>query len=72
MIQRFIITGGPATGKSSIVKYFQQIGHSCFEEVSREIIQEQNIKTSAKKFDFEAVVLSKEKNTVFSRYKTTF
>ena len=48
MIQRFIITGGPATGKSSIIEYFQQIGHPCFEEVSRGIIQEQNIQTSKK------------------------
>lgn len=72
MIQRFIITGGPATGKSSIVKYFQQIGHSCFEEVSREIIQEQNIKTSAKKFDFEAAVYQKRKTQYLAATKLHF
>ena len=72
MIQRFIITGGPATGKSSIIEYFQQIGHPCFEEVSRGFIQEQNIQTSAKNFDFEAAVFRERKNTVFSRYKTAF
>ena len=64
MIQRFIITGGPATGKSSIVKYFQQIGYPCFEEVSRGIIQEQKIRTSAKNYDFEAAVFKERKHSI--------
>lgn len=72
MIQRFIITGGPATGKSSIIEYFQQIGYPCFEEVSRDIIQEQNIKTSAKSFDFESAVFQDRKKQYLSASKLHF
>ena len=61
MIQRFIITGGPATGKSSIIKYLQQIGSLCFEEVSREIIQKKNIQTSTKDLNFEVAVFQERK-----------
>ena len=72
MIKRFIITGGPATGKSSIIEYFQQIGYSCFEEVSRGIIQEQNIQTSAKNFDFEYAVFQDRKKQYLSATKLHF
>ena len=72
MIKRFIITGGPATGKSSIIEYFQQIGYSCFEEVSRDIIQEQNIQTSAKNFDFEYAVFQDRKKQYLSATKLHF
>lgn len=72
MIQRFIITGGPATGKSSIIDYFQQTGHPCFEEVSREIIQKKNIKTSDKNFDFESAVFQKRKKQFLAATKLHF
>ena len=72
MIQRYIITGGPATGKSSIIEYFQQIGHPCFEEVSRGFIQEQNIQTSAKNFDFEAAVFRERKTQYLAATKLHF
>ena len=72
MIQRFIITGGPATGKSSIIEYFQQIGHACFEEVSREIIKEKNIQTSAKNFDFEDAVFQERKKHYLAATKMHF
>ena len=61
MIQRIIITGGPATGKSSIITHLQQLGYNCFEEVSREIIQEQKVNTAYKDFDFEAAVFNRRK-----------
>ena len=72
MIQRFIITGGPATGKSSIVEYFQKIGYPCFEEVSRKIIQEQNIQTAAKNYDFETTVFQERKTQYLVATKLHF
>lgn len=32
-----VITGGPGTGKSSVIKSLENSGHLCFHEVSREI-----------------------------------
>ena len=72
MIQRFIITGGPATGKSSIIEYFLQKGYPCFEEVSRGIIQKENIQTSAKNFDFEAAVFQERKKQYLAATKLHF
>ena len=64
MIQRFVITGGPATGKSSIIEYFQKIGYPCFEEVSRAIIQEQNIQTSIKTSILKPLSLKNVKHSI--------
>lgn len=72
MIQRFVITGGPATGKSSIIEQLQKLGHNCFEEVSRSIIQAQNIQTSAKDFDFESAVFQKRKAQYMAATKRHF
>ena len=38
---RVIITGGPGTGKSSLLKGLEEAGYACFPEVSRIIIAEQ-------------------------------
>lgn len=35
--KKIVITGGPGTGKSSIIKHLEQLGHPCLHEVSREI-----------------------------------
>jgi predicted ATPase len=40
-IKRYIITGAPGTGKSSVLKELMKKGYSCFPEISREIIKEQ-------------------------------
>jgi len=40
--RRFIITGGPGTGKSTLLEHLKQGGFSVFEEVSRRLIQEQH------------------------------
>jgi predicted ATPase len=43
---RIVLTGGPGTGKTSIVNALKTKGHFCFEEISREIIQEEMEKGS--------------------------
>lgn len=41
LVQRYIITGAPGTGKSTLLNALQQNAFSCFHEVSRTIIQQQ-------------------------------
>lgn len=38
--KKIVITGGPGTGKSSIIKKLEAEGHKCFPEISREVILE--------------------------------
>lgn len=38
--RKIVITGGPGTGKTSVIEALEAHGHYCFHEVSREIIQE--------------------------------
>jgi len=45
-INRIVLTGGPGTGKTSILLKLQELGHACFEEISREIIKEELAKGS--------------------------
>lgn len=40
-MKRVVITGGPATGKTSLVNALSNKGHSTFYEVAREMIKEQ-------------------------------
>jgi predicted ATPase len=35
--KKIVITGGPGTGKSSVIHHLEHQGHTCFHEVSREI-----------------------------------
>ena len=42
MNAHFIITGGPGTGKSTLIAALREGGMSCFDEVSRQIIVEAN------------------------------
>ncbi len=39
-VNRVIITGGPSTGKTSLIKELEIGGYNCIHETSREIIQE--------------------------------
>ncbi len=41
MPKRYIITGAPGTGKTSLIHALQAKGYQCFSEVSRKIILEQ-------------------------------
>ncbi len=38
MQQKIVISGGPGTGKSTIINFLKSEGHQCLEEVSRHII----------------------------------
>ena len=38
---RFVITGGPGTGKTTMIRELEQMGFVCMPEVARQIIQEQ-------------------------------
>jgi predicted ATPase len=40
MQKKVIITGGPSTGKSTIIEALQDKGYSCQEEISRELVLE--------------------------------
>lgn len=44
--KRIILTGGPGTGKTSIINELIEEGFNCFEEISREIIREEMAKGS--------------------------
>ncbi|MDX1365245.1 MAG: ATP-binding protein [Arenibacter latericius] len=35
--KKIVITGGPSTGKTSIINKIEALGHFCYEEISREI-----------------------------------
>ncbi len=37
---KILITGGPSTGKTSIINHLEQLGEKCYHEVSRDIILE--------------------------------
>ncbi|WP_271769412.1 AAA family ATPase [Aquimarina algiphila] len=41
MNRRYIITGAPGTGKTSLINELQKNGYLCYEEISRKIIKEQ-------------------------------
>ena len=39
----FILTGGPGSGKTSLIKYLSDMGYNCISEVGRKIMKEQII-----------------------------
>jgi len=41
IIKKYIITGAPSTGKTSIIKELKAKGYNCLNEVSREIIKKE-------------------------------
>ncbi len=57
--KRIVITGGPGTGKTSVIQLLEEKGYSCLPEVSREVIR------SAKKEGIDQLFL--EKPLLFSQ-----
>jgi len=39
-MRRILLTGGPGTGKTTVLQHLEKRGHTCFQEVSRSIILE--------------------------------
>lgn len=60
MKKRIVITGGPGSGKTSIINELAN-NYICFEEVSRSIILEMKINTSFKPISFEEAVFNERK-----------
>ena len=40
MPKRILLTGGPSTGKTTLLNYLQSLGYKCLVEISREVIKE--------------------------------
>ena len=40
-MQKFVITGAPGTGKTTIINALKARGYNCIDEISREIISNQ-------------------------------
>ncbi len=38
--EKIVITGGPGTGKTTIINHLKQLGHTCFPEISRQVTLE--------------------------------
>jgi predicted ATPase len=58
-MKRIIISGGPSSGKTTLINNLKSLGYPCFDEISREIISEQQIKKSKKELNFEKIVFDK-------------
>ena len=49
-MKRIVISGGPSSGKTTIINELKSAGHYCFDEVSRELILEAQKKGIAQPF----------------------
>jgi len=61
MIKRFIVTGAPSTGKSSLINELSNMGYECFNEISRSIIKKENIEKINKDLNFEMQIFKMRK-----------
>jgi predicted ATPase len=46
MVKRIVITGGPGTGKTVLIKMLEALGFHCYHEIIRELTQEAKIRKS--------------------------
>ncbi|TVZ60029.1 putative ATPase [Flavobacteriaceae bacterium MAR_2010_105] len=56
--KRIVITGGPGTGKSSLINELKQRGHVCFDEISRQVTLEARAKGVEQLFLTEPLLFS--------------
>ena len=75
MPKKIIITGGPSTGKTSIIEELKKEGHQCMDEVSREVILEARKKGIEHLFlkspiHFSEILLKKRVQQYFDADKT--
>lgn len=40
MTKKIVITGGPSTGKTTLINALKQLGYNCFDEISRQVTLE--------------------------------
>lgn len=40
-VSRYVITGGPGSGKSAIIKHLRSLGYNCFDEYARDFIDKE-------------------------------
>ena len=48
-LKKIVLTGGPSSGKTSIIKNLRKLGFMCFDEVAREIFLGKSVLNSFKK-----------------------
>tara|TARA_B100002019_G_scaffold190413_1_gene164597 strand:+ start:265 stop:807 length:543 start_codon:yes stop_codon:yes gene_type:complete len=48
-LKKIVLTGGPSSGKTSIIKNLKKLGFLCFDEVARELFFETSVLNSFKK-----------------------
>lgn len=46
MVKRIVITGGPGTGKTVLIKMLEALGFHCYHEIIRELTQEAKVQKS--------------------------
>ena len=55
-----LLIGAPSTGKTSVIDYLKAKGHLCFEEISRQVIQEARLGGIEHLFQSEPLLFSKK------------
>lgn len=60
MQQKIVITGGPSTGKSTLIDSLLKAGHSCQKEISREVTLAARAKGIEQYFLEDPLAFSKE------------
>ena len=48
-LKKIVLTGGPSSGKTSIIKNLKKLGFLCFDEVARELFFGTSVLNSFKK-----------------------
>ncbi len=56
--ERIVITGGPGTGKTSLIEHLKILGYSCLDEISRRVTQEAQKKGIAQLFLKDPILFS--------------
>ncbi|MCM5663023.1 AAA family ATPase [Galbibacter mesophilus] len=58
--KKIVITGGPGTGKTTVIDFLKQNGHQCILEISRQVTQEAREKGIEQLFLTDSLLFSKK------------